>query len=146
MQTPTIYACLLLCILYITLNNNNPFTTNQSIFYYISLSIVSYVAEIYSIFRNKPEYQNEMTMFESDVLMPLFIIPVAITCGIVFMYSMVEIVSSPLFILHLFISYKYRQEQDTLSAIIISAILTYLPLETISIHAIVLGTTHLVLL
>lgn len=146
MQTPTIYACLLLCILYITLNNNKPFTTNQSIFYYISLSLVSYVTEIYSIFRNKPEYQNEMTMFESDVLMPLFIIPVAITCGIVFMYSIVEIVSSPWFILHLLISYRCRREQDTLSTIIISAILTYLPLETISIHAVVLSTTHLVLL
>jgi len=146
MKTPTIYACLLLCILYITLNNNHPFTTSQSIFYYISLSLVSYVVEIYSIFRNTAEYQNEMTMFESDILLPLFIIPIAITCGIVFMYSIVEIITSPWFMLHLGISYKYRQHQDTLTTIIISAILTYLPLETICIHTLVLGTTHLIFL
>ena len=146
MHTPTIYVLVLICILYTSLNNNNPFTIYQTIFYYISFSLISYVTEIYSIFRNKQEYINDMIMFEKDILMPLFILPVAFTCGIVLIYSILEILYSPWFILHLFISYKYRKEQDTISSIIISAILTYLPLETIFTHGVVLAATHLLLL
>ena len=146
MHMSTIYVLILICILYTCLNNNNPFSTYQSIFYYLSFSLISYVTEIYSIFRNKQEYINEMIMFEKDILMPLFILPVTLTCGIVLMYSILEILSSPWFILHLFISYKYRKEQDTISSIIISAILTYLPLETIFTHGVVLAATHLLLL
>ena len=161
MHKQTIFVSLMLGFIYIIVNINNPFDVYQSVFYYCNLSLISYATETYSIIRKSRENILESLYFENNILFPIFGLPFFAMIIYAAWFGVITILSSISFITYVSIAITIceaynrqaynrqaynRQAYNRISSVLLPVLLTSLPLETISLHILIVALTKLILI
>ncbi len=151
MHKQTIFVSLMLGFIYIIVNINNPFDVYQSVFYYCNLSLISYATETYSIIRKSRENILESLHFENYILFPIFGLPFFAMIIYAAWFGVITILSSISFITYVSVAitiyyYYYREEYNRISSALLPVLLTSLPLETISLHILIVALTKVILI
>uniref|UniRef100_A0A6C0BY30 Uncharacterized protein n=1 Tax=viral metagenome TaxID=1070528 RepID=A0A6C0BY30_9ZZZZ len=151
MHKHTIFVSLMLGFIYIIVNINNPFDVYQSVFYYCNLSLISYATETYSIIRKSRENILESLYFENNILFPIFGLPFFAMIIYAAWFGVITILSSISFITYVSVAITLceaynRQAYNRISSVLLPVLLTSLPLETISLHILIVALTKLILI
>ncbi len=151
MHKQTRFVSLMLGFIYIRVNINNQFDVYQSVFYYCNLSLISYATETYSIIRKSRENILESLHFENYILFPIFGLPFFAMIIYAAWFGVITILSSISFITYVSVAitiyyYYYREEYNRISSALLPVLLTSLPLETISLHILIVALTKVILI
>ena len=149
MKASAIVINTVLFLLYTITNTIKTFTIYENLFYYISLSLICYITEVCDILRSNMNENNHIKTFEKNILLPLFIIPTTGIILLLFINTLCKSVmhnlfsSDSIFTSYAVISYivgtviSDNNEKRYLS-MLLPIVLTYLPLETIILHLLVM--------
>lgn len=139
-QIATIIVVAHIATMYMVIEGNYELTTAERIKYYSGLSCITYAVEFCSLARRGNQYNIEQLYQDNYIILPLFILPVALTSLYIVGFSIANLITTTR-LLTCFaaatILYSYHKNYS----FIIPMLITYLPFWTIIHHILVVCCT-----
>ena len=133
-------------LMYMVIEGNYELSTIEIVKYYSGLACITYAVEFCATVRQTRRYSVEYIYNDNYILLPLFIVPLVLSAcyiwgfTIVNLFTVARVISC---ILSFIVLYSYYRITD--KTYLIPILITYIPISTILLHAVVIyGASRLV--